>query len=110
MKYLLSILIFLSLTHNAFAAETYLGCWKEGSDELVYEIDINFEQKKLWIDDYLNTITVQSESTIIAVGQNGTVVTRINRLTGELTENLMKSDGSFDLINTLYCKKLKQLF
>ena len=56
----------------ANADETYLGCWKNGSDELVYEIDINLEQNKLWIDDYLNEIVLISEKYIIANGANGT--------------------------------------
>jgi len=111
MKHLLSALIFFSLTLTSFAEETYLGCWKDGSDELVYEIDINFEQYKLWIDDYVNEIVLVTEKHIVANGQYGTVRTTINRFTGELTESLIKSDGTAsEVVNRLNCKQLKQLF
>ena len=41
MKHLLTILILFGFAFTSFAEETYLGCWKDGSDELIYEIDIN---------------------------------------------------------------------
>ena len=110
-KHLLTILIFFSLTLISFAEETYLGCWEDGSDELVYEIDINFEQYKLWINDYQNEIVLVTEKHIVANGPNGTVRTTINRFTGELTESLNKTDGTAaEIFKRLNCKRLEQLF
>ena len=86
-------------------------CWKSGSDELLFEIDINLEQNKLWMDDYLYEIVLVSDKYIVTDGQNGTVRTTINRYTGELTESLIKSDGTAsEVLNRLNCKQLKQLF
>ena len=111
MKHLLSILILFGFTFTSFAEETYLGCWKDGSDELIYEIDINFEQNKLWIDDYVNEIVLVTEKHIVANGQDGTVRTTINRFTGELTESLIMSNGdASEVVNRLNCKQLEQLF
>ena len=110
-KHLLTILIFFSLTLISFAEETYLGCWEDGSDKLVYEIDINFEQYKLWINDYQNEIVLVTEKHIVANGPNGTVRTTINRFTGELTESLNKTDGTAaEIFKRLNCKRLEQLF
>ena len=79
--------------------------------KLVYEIDINFEQNKLWIDDFVNEIILITEKYIVADGQNGTVRTTINRFTGELTESLIMSNGdASEVLNRLNCKQLEQLF
>lgn len=111
MKHLLSILIFLSFISVASADETYLGCWKSGSDELLYEIDINLDQNKLWIDDYVYEIVLVSDKYIVTDGQNGKGRIIINRYTGELTESLIKSDGTAsEVLNRVNCKQLKQLF
>tara|TARA_A100001015_G_scaffold229284_1_gene259211 strand:+ start:516 stop:851 length:336 start_codon:yes stop_codon:yes gene_type:complete len=111
MKHLLSILILFGLTYNALAEEIYLGCWNDGSDELIYEIDINLEQNKLWKNDHLYELDFVSDKYITANISSGAVRITINRYTGELTEGFIKTDGTpVEIFKRLNCKQLEQLF
>ena len=114
MNKLLSVLILLATISVASAEEIHLGCWKEDMDQLFLEIDIDLEQKKLWMrpGDYLNEIIEVSDKYIIAIGGiNRTIRTTINRYTGQLDESLITKDGTpTSNLNRLNCKQLEKLF
>ena len=108
LKHLLSIFILLGFMSVASAEEIHLACYPSDSDILMYEIDIDIEQNKLWIDDRLHEITLVTDKHILAKSER--VSSKLNRYTGKLTQGLFQPDGSVKDISTFQCKQLEQLF
>ena len=114
MKHLLSILILLGSMSVATSEEIHLGCYYKSAESVMsYEVDIDLEKNKLWMNSYLYNITLATDLNIVAL-HNSDPNERItlNRYTGELSLDYLSTEES-EAVNNLarvYCKKLEQLF
>ena len=107
MKKVILTFLFLTLFSNVgFAKDVYLICDMKdrGKPDFRVEVEINLDEKILYLDDLNYNIVTIDEKIIKAENDKGNIKISINRFDGFMTFSVASSNFAG------YCKKYRKIF